>query len=91
MLTIARDSSNGNGFASKRTWNGFEKGGVSMANEITYKKKSVPRAKLGGKMTAGAAWRLFTTKGQRRYFPGTLITTFNFGKTRLAVFSVPKK
>ena len=62
-----------------------------MANEIVYKGKIVPRAKLGGRMTPGAAWRLFNTKGSQRYFPGTLITTFNFGNTRIAVFSVPKK
>ena len=29
-------------------------------------------------------------KGKGRQFKGTLLSTFNFGKKRLALFSVPK-
>jgi len=64
-----------------------------MATDITYKGKNVPKAPRTGKkgrMTTGLGWRLVATRGQRRYFVGTLISTFNFGKTRLAVFTVPK-
>jgi hypothetical protein len=64
-----------------------------MASDILYKKQPVPKAPRSGnvgKMTGTTGWRLVATKGQRRYFAGTLLTTFNFGKTRLAVFSVPK-
>jgi hypothetical protein len=64
-----------------------------MASDITYKGHSVPKAPRSGRkgrMTTGAAWRLIATKGQRRYFVGTLKSTFNFGKTRIAVFTVPK-
>jgi hypothetical protein len=48
------------------------------------------RAKSGERMTGGAGWRLATTKGKKRVFVGTLLKTFNFGKKRLAIFSVPK-
>ena len=58
-----------------------------MANEIVIKGE---RAKPGERMTGGAGWRLATTKGKKRVFPATLLKTFNFGKHRLAVFSVPK-
>jgi hypothetical protein len=34
---------------------------------------------------------IVTTKGRRRKFRGTLLKTFNIGKTRLAIFSVPKR
>jgi hypothetical protein len=58
-----------------------------MAAEITIKGK---RAAKGERMTGGSGWRLATTRGRKRVFAGTLIQTFNFGKTRLAVFKVPK-
>ena len=48
------------------------------------------KASKGERMNSGAGWRLATTKGSKRVFAGTLLTTFNFGKVRLAVFSVPK-
>lgn len=48
------------------------------------------RAKSGERMTGGVGWRLATTKGKKRVFVGTLLKTFNIGKHRLAVFSVPK-
>lgn len=58
-----------------------------MASEITIKGK---KAKAGERMTGGAGWRLATTRGKKRVFAGTLLQTFNFGKKRLAIFSVPK-
>jgi hypothetical protein len=48
------------------------------------------KAKAGQRMTGGAGWRLATTKGQKRVFAGTLLQTFNLGKRRIAIFSVPK-
>jgi len=44
----------------------------------------------GGKMTKGSTWRLVAQKGKKRAFAGTLLTTFNLGHRRIAVFSVPK-
>ena len=46
----------------------------------------------GGKMTKGAGWRLVAQqgKGKERAFAGTLLSTFNLGHRRIAVFSVPK-
>jgi hypothetical protein len=41
-------------------------------------------------MTKGQGWRLAVVKGKKRIFVGTLIDTYNFGKRRLAIFSVPK-
>ena len=58
-----------------------------MANDITIKGK---KAAKGAKMTGGSGWRLATTKGKKRVFVGTLLQTFNIGKKRLAIFSVPK-
>ena len=58
-----------------------------MAHDIEIKGK---KAKRGERMTGGSGWRLATTKGQKRVFVGTLITTINIGRRRLAVFSVPK-
>jgi hypothetical protein len=55
--------------------------------DITIKGK---KAKPGERMTAGAGWRLATTKGKKRVFAGTLLHTYNFGAKRLAIFSVPK-
>jgi len=45
----------------------------------------------GKRMTKGAGWKLSTTKGRKRQFNGTLISTINIGAKRLAIFSVPKK
>jgi hypothetical protein len=61
--------------------------GGYMASEITIKGQ---KAKTGERMTGGQGWRLATTKGKKRVFVATLIQTFNFGKKRLAIFSVPK-
>jgi hypothetical protein len=48
------------------------------------------KAKKGERMTRGKGWRLVTAKGRKRVFVGTLLETINFGKKRLAIFSVPK-
>ena len=48
------------------------------------------KAKSGQRMTGGSGWRLATTKGRKRVFAGTLLKTFNLGKRRIAIFSVPK-
>jgi hypothetical protein len=48
------------------------------------------QVKKGKKMTLGKGWTLTATKGVKREFKGTLVGTFNFGNTRLAVFTVPK-
>jgi hypothetical protein len=58
-----------------------------MAAEITIKGQ---KAKRGERMTGGSGWRLATTKGRKRVFVGTLLYTYNFGKKRIAIFSVPK-
>jgi hypothetical protein len=48
------------------------------------------RVRKGGKMTKGSRWRLVAQSGINRAFAGTLLTTFNLGHRRMAVFSVPK-
>jgi hypothetical protein len=58
-----------------------------MASEITIKGK---KAKKGERMTKGQGWRLAALKGSKRIFVATLLDTYNFGKHRLAIFSVPK-
>ena len=45
----------------------------------------------GKKMTRTGNWTLKPKKGRERQFSGTLLQTFNFGKKRLAIFSVPKR
>jgi hypothetical protein len=47
--------------------------------------------KRGEKMTKTGRWILKPKKGSEREFSGTLLKTFNFGKNRLAIFSVPKR
>ncbi len=49
------------------------------------------KPKKGKRMTKGSGWKLKTTTGREREFSGTLLKTFNFGKRRLAIFSVPKR
>lgn len=64
-----------------------------MASDIQFKKQSVPKAPRSGakgRMTKGSGWRLVVIKGQKRFFVGTLLDTYNFGAKRLALFSVPK-
>jgi len=48
------------------------------------------KAKRGERMTNGSGWRLATTKGRKRVFAASLLGTFNRGKMRFAIFSVPK-
>jgi hypothetical protein len=58
-----------------------------MAAQVTIKGT---KAKKGERMTGGNGWRLVTTKGKKRVFVGTLLGTVNRGRTRVAIFSVPK-
>jgi hypothetical protein len=58
-----------------------------MASVITIKGM---KARRGERMTKGTGWRLAVLKGRKRIFVATLIDTYNFGKKRLAIFSVPK-
>ena len=46
--------------------------------------------KKGEKMMRTGRYDIETTKGKKRKFRGTLLKTFNIGKLRLAIFSVPK-
>jgi hypothetical protein len=56
----------------------------------TYTKVLGEKVLKGGKMTKGSKWRLVAQSGKKRAFAGTLLTTFNLGHRRIAVFSVPK-
>lgn len=48
------------------------------------------KVKKGKRMSKkGGAYTLITSSGRR--FKGTLIKTFNLGRKRLAIFSVPKR
>lgn len=44
----------------------------------------------GKRLTKTGKWKIMATVGRRRVFTGTLLKTFNLGKRRLAIFSVPK-
>jgi hypothetical protein len=48
------------------------------------------KSKRGVKMTRTGRYLLKPKKGRAREFSGTLLQTFNFGRKRLAIFSVPK-
>jgi hypothetical protein len=54
--------------------------GVAVAYGVQYVR--------GEKMLKGP-WRLLSPHGLE--FPATLVDTINIGKTRLAIFSVPKR
>jgi len=58
-----------------------------MANEITIEGV---KARKGERMRKGKGWRLAAVKGRKRIFVAALLQTYNFGKKRLAIFSVPK-
>lgn len=62
-------------------------GGSNVATAIQI---AGQRAKKGERMTKGNKWWLAATRGKKRVFKGTLITTVNDGTTRLAIFRVPK-
>jgi hypothetical protein len=49
------------------------------------------KTRRGEKMTRTGSWKLTPKKGRKRDFTGTLLKTFNLGKRRLAIFSVPKR
>lgn len=61
-----------------------------MATKSTIIQISGKRARRGDRMTKGQGWRLAATRGDKRVFVGTLLTTINMGEKRIAVFSVPK-
>jgi hypothetical protein len=48
------------------------------------------KPRRGKRMTRTGKWDLQPKRGRKRSFPATLLKTFNFGKRRLAIFSVPK-
>ncbi|MDP9267040.1 MAG: hypothetical protein M3P27_01785 [Acidobacteriota bacterium] len=58
-----------------------------MAALITIQGK---KAGKGERMTGKRGWKLAATRGRKRIFTATLLSTVNWGKTRIAVFSVPK-
>lgn len=58
-----------------------------MASDVIIKGT---KPKSDERMTKGKGWRLAAVKGRKRVFVGTLLHTMNFGKKRLAIFSVPK-
>jgi hypothetical protein len=58
-----------------------------MAPRITIKGK---RPKKGKRLTRGTRWRILAVTGRKREFVGTLLHSFNLGRRRIAIFSVPK-
>ncbi len=46
--------------------------------------------KKGKRLTRTGKWRISSMAGRKRIFTGTLLKSFNLGKRRLAIFSVPK-
>ena len=48
------------------------------------------KVKRGERMTLGKGWKLVHEDGDERVFSATLKATINEGKTRLAIFVVPK-
>ena len=49
------------------------------------------KTKKGKKMTRTGSYDIVAREGRARGFRGTLLKTFNIGKLRLAIFSVPKR
>jgi hypothetical protein len=47
------------------------------------------KIRKGIKLTKGSRWRLVAEAGRKRAFAATLLTTFNLGNWRVAVFNVP--
>lgn len=48
------------------------------------------KIRKGVRMTTGSRWRIVAETGRQRAFAGTLLSTFNLGHRRVAIFSVPK-
>jgi hypothetical protein len=48
------------------------------------------KARKGERLTGSRGWKLAATRGRKRIFNATLVDTINWGKLRLAIFSVPK-
>jgi len=61
-----------------------------MAAEIIIKGQPAKKGTRMTKAKGGGGWRLAPVTGKIRIFPATLLTTFNFGDRRIAIFSVPK-
>jgi hypothetical protein len=53
--------------------------------------KAVKKVKAGKRMTKTGRWKLTPKRGRQREFSGTLLRCINIGKSRIAIFSVPKK
>lgn len=47
-------------------------------------------ARKGKKLTKTGVYEISTTVGRKRTFRGRLLTTFNLGRARVALFSIPK-
>jgi hypothetical protein len=45
----------------------------------------------GKRFTKTGKWKISSMKGRARAFTGTLLKTFNLGRRRIAIFSVPKR
>jgi hypothetical protein len=48
------------------------------------------KIRRGERMTKNSKWTLTPTSGRQRAFTGTLLETFNIGKTRIAILNVKK-
>jgi len=48
------------------------------------------KPKKGVRLTKDTRYRIAAVTGRNRAFVGTLLHTINIGRTRLAIFSVPK-
>jgi hypothetical protein len=72
--------------ASEKT--NFYLGERAMATKTT--KVLGQKIRRGERMTKNSKWKLTTETGLKRAFTGTLLETFNIGKTRIAIFSVRK-
>ncbi len=48
------------------------------------------KARKGKRLTKTGKYTIAATKGRKRSFTGRLMSTFNFGKRRIALFYVPK-
>jgi hypothetical protein len=50
----------------------------------------VPKARKGKKLTRTGHYEISAIEGRKRSFRGILLKTFNLGRLRLAIFSIPK-
>jgi hypothetical protein len=61
---------------------------MTMPAKVTIAGK---KPRKGKRLTKTSKWKLAAVSGGGRTFTATLIATHNFGKKRLAIFSVPKR